>query len=418
MSFVERAEPADCCGGEPMSPGAPFRLDPYPHDRLGHLRAIAKRHPGGCVDLSVGDPCDPPPRVAVEALAASGAEGGYPRSVGSEALRAAAAGWLARRFEVEVAPEQVAACVGTKELVASLPHLLRLRGDDRDTVLHPAVSYATYAMGARLAGLRAVPVPLKGDGRLDLAAVDDADAARALCLWVNSPGNPTGAVEDLEAVAAWGRERGVVVCSDECYVEFIWERARPVDAEPPRPPRTILAHGSEGVLSVHSLSKRSNLAGLRVGFYTGDAELVAFCAQARRHLGLMVPGPVQTAAVAALGDDDHVEIQRRRYRGRLERLAELLEGLGLDAPLPAGAFYLWVPAPGGDAWALAERLATDAGVLVSPGEFYGPTGSGHIRLAATVPDDRLTLLTERLRDVVGSPPASANEISMTEAESL
>ena len=372
---------------------APAALEPYPYDRLGGLRAIAGEHDGGCVDLSVGDPCDPPPPAAVQALGGSGAERSYPPSVGSAELRAAAAGWLARRFGVESAPEDLAACVGTKELVASLPRLLQLRGAAGDTVLYPAVSYPTYAMGAKLAGLRAVGVPRDAEGRLDLAAVDPANAERALCLWVNSPANPTGAVEDLGAVAAWGRERGVLVCSDECYVEYVWDRP---GTGPPLAGRTILAHGTEGTLALHSLSKRSNLAGVRAGFYAGDAVLMDFLSQARRHLGFMMPGPSQAAAAAALGDDEHVEAQRTRYLRRLDLLAGLLERLDLQVPLPEGAFYLWVPAPGGDAWALAERLAATAGMLVSPGEFYGQAGADHVRVSATVPDERLALLERRL----------------------
>jgi len=372
---------------------SPTVLEPYPYDRLGRLRAVADEHAGGCVDLSVGDPCDPPPPAVTEALAGSGTERSYPSSVGSPALREAAAGWLARRFGLQVPAERIAACVGTKELIASLPRLLKLRGADGDTVLYPSVAYPTYAMGARLAGLRAVPVPLESTGRLDLGAIDSADSNRALCLWVNSPANPTGAVEDLAAAVAWGQERGVVVCSDECYVEYVWDRA---PAGPPLVGRSILAHRSDGVVAVHSLSKRSNFAGMRAGLFTGDAELVDFCGQARRHLGLMVPGPVQAAATVALNDDTHVEEQRQRYRGRLETLSNLLAGLGLQAPLPEGAFYLWVQAPGGDAWDLAERLAATVGMLVSPGEFYGEAGAGHVRLAATVPDGRLALLAERL----------------------
>lgn len=375
---------------------APQVLEPYPYDRLNGLRIVAEQHAGGCVDLSIGDPCDAAPPAAVEALGGSGAERSYPSSIGTPALRAAAARWLERRFGVEVAPEGVMACVGTKELVASLPRLLQLRGHEGDTVLYPSVAYPTYAMGARLAGLRAVPVALEPRGRLDLGSVDPADVERSLCLWVNSPNNPTGAVEDLAAIAAWGREHGVLVCSDECYVEFVWERTRPAGAGPPLEGHTIVSAGPDGVLALHSLSKRSNLAGLRAGFYTGDTDLVDFLAQARRHLGFMVPGPVQAAAAAALDDDHHVEAQRQRYRDRLALLSRLLEGLGLPAPLPDGAFYLWVPAPDGDAWGLAERLATTAGMLVSPGEFYGEAGAGHIRVSATVPDERLALLADRL----------------------
>ncbi|MDQ4097784.1 MAG: aminotransferase class I/II-fold pyridoxal phosphate-dependent enzyme, partial [Actinomycetota bacterium] len=176
---------------------AGFKPPPYPYDRLNDLRAIAAAHEGGVVDFSIGTPCDPPPAEVVAALSSSGSERGYPPSIGTPRFRQAAAGWIARRFGVDLATECLAACVGTKELVASLPHVLRLRTPDRDTVLFPAVSYPTYEMGAVLAGCRAVPVPVDDHWRLDLVAVDEADAARALCLWVNTPGNPAGNLDDL-----------------------------------------------------------------------------------------------------------------------------------------------------------------------------------------------------------------------------
>ena len=363
-----------------------FVLPPYPYDRLTDLRAVADRHAGGVIDLSVGTPTDAPPQAAVDALASSGSERGYPPSAGSAAFREAAAGWLDRRLGVTIDPGHLAACIGTKELVAGMPHWLRLRSPDRDTVLYPAVSYPSYEMGATLAGARAVAVPVDEHFRLDLDAIDPADAARALCLWVNTPGNPAGSLDDLGAVAAWGRRAGVPVLSDECYVEFTWSGG----------PRTILEHGIEGVLAVHSLSKRSNLAGARVGFYAGDPELVHFLSELRKHAGFMVPGPVQAAAIAAWNDDMHVDIQRARYEERLERCALILSSFGLEVTLPDGAFYLWVPAPDGDAWALAARLAEEGGALVSPGEFYGEAGSGFVRLAMVRPDDQLDLLSERL----------------------
>jgi aspartate/methionine/tyrosine aminotransferase len=345
------------------------------------------------VDLSVGTPGDPPPPAVVAALATSGAEAGYPPSLGSPAFREAASAYLARRFGATVAPSAVAACVGTKELVATLPQLLRLRRPERDTVLYPELSYPTYAMGATLAGCRAVPVPLSSEG-LDLGRVSEADAGRALALWVNSPGNPTGALEDLGAVAAWGRHRGIPVLSDECYAEYTWAA----------PPRTVLSWGLEGVVAVHSLSKRSNLAGLRAGFYAGDPELVSYLGEVRKHAGLMVPGPVQAAATVALGDDDHVVAQRARYRERLERCAAILAGVGLTAPLPAGSFYLWAQVagtPGGNgaaspAWAWTEWLADRGGLLVSPGDLYGPAGGERVRVAMVAPLDRLDLVARRL----------------------
>jgi len=201
----------------------------------------------------------------------------------------------------------------------------------------------------------------------------------------------------------------VPVVSDECYAEFTWAQW---------PPPTILHHGTEGVLALHSLSKRSNLAGLRVGCYVGDAELVTYLSEVRKHAGLMVPGPVQAAAALAWADDAHVEAQRARYRARLERLAEVLAAAGLEAAPPAGGFYLWVPVPawaheaageGGDgAWVLARRLAEVAGALVSPGDFFGEAGAGHVRIAVVQPDDRIELVARRLAEagsLLGAPAA-------------
>jgi aspartate/methionine/tyrosine aminotransferase len=240
-------------------------------------------------------------------------------------------------------------------------------------------------MGATLAGCRAVAVPAAADGALDLAAVDEADAARALCLWVNSPANPTGALDDLPAAAAWGRAHGVPVFSDECYVEFTWAG----------PPRTILSSGVDGVVAVHSISKRSNLAGVRAGFYAGDPDLVGYLRELRKHAGFMVPGPVQALAAASWDDDEHVDRQRDVYRARLARLREILATLDITSELPAGAFYLWVPAPDGDGWTLTKELASRIGVIVSPGEFYGPAAAGFVRIAAVQPDAQIELLAGR-----------------------
>lgn len=370
-----------------------FVPPPYPYDRLADIVAVAAAHDGGAVDLSIGTPGDPPAPAVLDALASSGTERGYPPSIGTEALRAAVAEWFDRRFGVGVDPSDVGAAIGTKELVAGLPHWLRLRDPSRDTVLYPEVSYPSYAMGATLAGCRAVPVPMDDRWRLDLSHIDPADAARALCLWANTPGNPAGGLDDLTAVAEWGRRHRVPVFSDECYVEFTWSGppARPGQA----PGATVLSSGTEGVVAVHSLSKRSNLAGLRVGFYAGDPELVHYLQEVRKHAGFMVPGPAQAAAVVALGDQRDVDVQRERYRMRLARMAGILEGIGIAAPLPDGGFYLWVPAPDGDAWRLAQRLAAELGIVSSPGEFYGHAASGHVRLALVQPDEALDLLERR-----------------------
>jgi aspartate/methionine/tyrosine aminotransferase len=389
-------------------PSGGFEPPPYPYDRLDTLKARATTRfadTGGLVDCSIGTPCDAPPPAVLAAMASSDSERGYPTSQGSRAYRQAAAGWLARRFGVSVDPDtELAACVGTKEFVASTAQYLRLRTPDRDTVLYPAVSYPTYAMGAVLGGCRPVPVAELPGGGLDLESVETADADRALMLWANSPSNPSGALTDLEGVAAWGRARGIPVFSDECYAEFTWDG----------PPATVLSAGLDGVVAVHSLSKRSNLAGARVGFYAGDPDLVGFLLEVRKHAGLMVPGPVQAGGAAAYADDDHVTEQRRRYHERLAFLAGVLSDAGVPATLPAGGFYLWVPVPesfgtgrdGAAAWALTGALAVDGGLLVSPGDLYGPDGADHVRVAVVQPLERLELVAGRLAGRTLEPVAT------------
>ncbi|HUR48874.1 MAG TPA: aminotransferase class I/II-fold pyridoxal phosphate-dependent enzyme [Acidimicrobiales bacterium] len=346
-------------------------LPPYPHSTLGELHELAKQH-GEVIDLSIGTPCDPPPAKVLEILGSSGAERGYPPSPGTARFREAAAAWMERRFSVAVEAANVAACVGTKELVAGLPSWLRLLRPERALVLHPKLAYPSYAMGAFLAGAEATPF---------------SDQTSALCRWVNSPSNPTGELDDLEGAARWATGNDTPVLSDECYAELTWDG----------PPRTILEHGGDSVLAVHSLSKRSNLAGLRAGFFTGDAVLMEHLVEVRRHAGLMVPGPVQEAAAAALDDDDHAATQADRYRSRLERCAAALRDWGLsDAPLPAGGIYLWVQSPDGDGWNLARRLAEQAGAVVAPGSLYGEAGAAHVRIAMTTPDAKLDLVLSRL----------------------
>jgi aspartate/methionine/tyrosine aminotransferase len=244
-------------------------------------------------------------------------------------------------------------------------------------------------MGATLAGCRAVPVPLDDGWHLDLAAISAADADRALVLWVNEPGNPTSSVASskyLQSVADWGREHGVLVASDECYVEYAAE------------PASILEGGLGGVLALHSLSKRSNLAGMRIGFYAGDDDLVAYLVETRKHAGLMVPSPMQAAAIAALADDAHVDEQRARYAERRAFVRDALAPHGFVHDGGPCLFYLWLRAEVGadDGWEIAARLAHEAGLLVSPGDLYGPAGADHVRLALVQPRERFELAFDRM----------------------
>lgn len=401
---VANAGQADRATRAEWSTDKGFIPPPYPHDRLGELAAIAKRAPGGMVDCSVGTPCDPMPEVAVQALheaIASGSGVGYPATIGSQRFREAACGWLDRRLRVAAEPEQVISCVGTKEFVASLPRMIGLRDPSRDTVLYPAVSYPTYAMGATLAGLRAVPVPLDGRWHLDLDRVDEQDARRALLLWMNEPGNPTGSAASegqLQRVVEWGRARGVIVASDECYVEFTYD-----GAGHPAPPQTALAAGAEGLLCVHSLSKRSNMAGMRAGFVVGDRSLVGYLGEMRKHAGLMTPAPVQAAAAAALTDDAAVNDQRERYAERRRFATNALGKVGLEHVGGTATFYLWLQGAkgsaceGADGWEIAGRMAT-TGTLGTPGDIYGPDGAAYVRLALVQPMEQIELACRRIAE--------------------
>ena len=362
-----------------------FEPPPYPYDRLDAFQKLAAAHDGGIVDLSIGTPCDPPPQAVIDALAGSGTERGYPASIGTEALRRSIARWMGRRFSIDVPLSRIAACIGTKEFVATTPQYMKLRRPNRDTVIYPAVAYPTYEMGAILAGLRPLAVPMNAEGHMDFTSLSQDDIDRALMLWVNSPSNPTGGLDDLKYAANWGRKNNIPVFSDECYTEFTWATSS----------QSILQHGLDGVIAVHSLSKRSNLAGLRVGFYAGDAEIVEYLKEVRKHAGFMVPGPAQAAGVAALDDDEHVAVQRDRYRTRLEYMATTLsKWSGIDIGMPDGGFYLWFDAE--DAWSFTERLAREGGALVSPGDFYGAGSSRNVRVAVVQPDAKLRLVAERL----------------------
>ena len=361
------------------------RLPAYTWDRIAPLREKAFLHPDGAVDLSMGTPVDPVPSVIRDALAAASDAPGYPLTRGTAALRTAAADWLARSLSVSVSPDDVLPVIGTKEFIAWLPVMLGL--GPGDVMVYPELAYPTYDIGARLAGAKGVAsdsLLALGPGRVGL-------------VWVNSPSNPTGRVlpvEHLRKVVAWGRERGAVVASDECYLTLGWE-ASPVSVLHP----DVCGGSHEGLLAVHSLSKRSNLAGYRAGFVAGDPELVAALLAVRKQAGMMVPGPVQAAMTAALEDDAHAEGQRERYASRRSALRGAFEAAGWTIDHSEAGLYLWATHPRHDCWSAAELLAGQFGILVAPGELYGPGGSRHVRVALTATDERVAAAVSRLAGI-------------------
>jgi succinyldiaminopimelate transaminase len=362
-------------------------LPDFPWDSLVPHAARARAHPDGIVDLSVGTPVDPTPTVVARALAAAADAPGYPATHGSLELRRAVADWFARRRGVpDLDPTAVLPTIGSKELVALLPSLLRL--GPGDVVVHPRVAYPTYDVGARLAGATALPAD-------DVA--DWAETPGVRLVWLNSPSNPTGAVlgvDELAAVVAAARRVGAVVASDECYALLGWDEPWAGGAPSVLDPRvTGGSHG--GVLAAYSLSKQSNLAGYRAAFVAGDPALVAGLLQARKHIGMMVPGPVQAAMVAALDDDAHVAEQRSRYGRRRAALRAAFAEAGYVVEASPAGLYLWLRAPGQDGWATVADLAGQ-GILVAPGSFYGAAGVQHVRVALTATDDAVVRAVARL----------------------
>jgi succinyldiaminopimelate transaminase len=362
------------------------RLPEFPWDSLAPAKARAATHPGGLVDLSVGTPVDPIPAVIGAALADDAAQApGYPPTWGTRRLREAVVAAMARRHGVSgLSPEAVLPTIGSKELVAWLPTLLGLGPDD--LVVLPELCYPTYEVGARLAGARWV----RSDSVVALGP------RRVRLVWINSPSNPTGRVlppEHLRKVVDWARERGALVASDECYLAL--SDVGSVSVLHPE----VSGGSTEGLLAVHSLSKSSNLAGYRAGFVTGDPRLVAELLEVRKHAGMMVPRPVQAAMVAALSDDGHVSAQWSRYRARRARMRAALTAFGLRIEHSEAGLYLWATA-GEPCRVTVDRLA-ERGVLVAPGEFYGPAGARHIRIAVTATDERIDEAARRLSDARG-----------------
>jgi succinyldiaminopimelate transaminase len=358
-----------------------MNLPDFPWDRLAPAADVARSHPDGIVDLSVGTPTDATPPLIQRALADAADAPGYPATVGTTELREAASRWLRRRLGVACPSDAILPTIGSKELVALLPSLLDVRG----RVLFPDLAYPTYDVGARLAGAEPVAVPTR-HGRLLL---DGVSAGEGDLLWLNYPANPHGAIatpEHLREVIGWARDRGVVVASDECYAEFVWS-GRHVSA---------LCDGRSGVLALHSLSKRSNLAGYRAALVSGDERLIARLLEVRKHAGLIVPAPVQAAMVAALDDDAHVDEQRVRYAERRDLLWPVLEKAGWTIEHSLGGLYLWAThAAYADCWAAVNSLAAQ-GILVAPGDFYGAAGRRFVRVALTAPTERIAAAVHRL----------------------
>ena len=356
-------------------------LPVFPWDTLAEAAATARAHPDGIVDLSVGTPVDPVAPVIRAALADASGVPGYPMTAGTAQLRESVVSALHRRYGVTALPEHaVLPVIGTKELIAWLPTLLGLGGED--CVAVPELAYPTYEVGARLAGAQV----LAADSLTQLGPHAPA------VMFLNSPSNPTGrvlGVEHLRKVVDWARERGTLVVSDECYLGLWWDR-QPWSVLHPE----VSGGDHTGLLAVHSLSKSSSLAGYRAGFVAGDPAVVAELLAVRKHAGMMVPGPVQAAMVAALDDDEHESAQRERYRNRREVLLSAFGSAGFTIEHSEAGLYLW--ATRDESCRDTVDWLAQRGILVAPGDFYGPAGGRHVRIALTATDERVRAAALRL----------------------
>ncbi|WP_269430976.1 succinyldiaminopimelate transaminase [Gordonia sihwensis] len=361
----------------PVSSGLPD----FPWDTIADAKAAAAAHPDGIVDLSVGTPVDPVDPVIRDALAASSEFPGYPATVGTRRLRDAAVGALSRRFGIAGLDESsILPVVGTKEVIAGLPSQIGVPAGD--LVVIPEVAYPTYEVGALLAGAQV----LRAD---TVDAIGDREPA---LIYLNSPSNPTGRVQsaaELKVIIDWARERGAVVVSDECYLGLTWEGSAHSVLHP-----EVCGGDHRGLIAVHSLSKVSNLASYRAGFLAGDRELIAELLSVRKHAGMIVPFPIQGATVAALNDDVHVDAQRERYRVRRDKLRTALLGAGFSIDHSEAGLYLW--ATRGEDSRTSQRWLAERGILVAPGDFYGPAGAQHVRMALTGTDERIDAAVARL----------------------
>jgi len=363
------------------------RLPEYPWQQLKPYSALAAKHPDGAVDLSVGSPVDPTPKVIQDAFVAAANAPGYPSTAGSLQLREALVEWFARRRAVPgLTPENVMPTIGSKEFISFLPLYLGMGAGD--AVVQPKAAYTAYAVGAALVGAEYI-------------SEDDPDKwpANAKLIWINSPGNPDGKVLDvafLRKAVARAREIGALLASDECYAELGWDGKWATETIPSILDPRVIEGNLDGVMAIYSLSKQSNLAGYRAAFAAGEAGLVKAIVNIRMHSGMNTPDPVQKAMIAALSDEAHVAAEREVYRKRREVLLEAVLAYGFEVSDSEAGLYIWATL-GEDCWQTVQKMA-ELGIVVVPGTFYGEHSPNHVRFTLTATDQKVAEAAKRLRE--------------------
>ncbi len=353
------------------------KLPDFPWDALAPYSEIARQHPDGAIDLSQGTPVDSTPQLIQSALKESSNSPRYPVTAGTKELQEAIRNWainhLGASGDFDVLP-----VIGSKELVAWLPTLLQSQ-----KVIYPEIAYPTYLVGALLAQSEPIAVGV------DAETWPSADFA-----WVNTPSNPTGRVHsesELRATIKWARQNSATLVCDECYIDF-------GDTATPTSLLKYTDGDNSNILVVHSLSKRSSMAGYRGAFLIGDAKLISQIREVRKHAGMMVPLPIQNAMVAALSDETHVIEQRNRYNARRAALSPALIAAGFKIEESAAGLYIWCTRAE-DCWKSVEWLAK-LGIVATPGSFYGALGASHIRIAMTATDAQISDAAKRIKAAI------------------
>jgi succinyldiaminopimelate transaminase len=355
----------------------------YPFTRLEEERRRLVAAGVDVIDFGKGDPNEPTDPLIRQALVEALPERApYPLAQGLPELREAAAGWLGRRFGVDVDPDaEIVPTYGSKEAIFSLAQVL---GTSGRVVAFGEPAYPVYERGALFAGARVQTLPLRRENGF-LPDLDALDGDVAL-VWVNYPHNPTGAVAPrafYDALAEAAEHHDFVVGSDEAYTELWFD-------EPP--PSALQAVDRSRIVVFQTLSKRSSMTGYRSGFVAGPQEIVAALKAYRPTVGTAPQEFVQRASVAAWGDERHVEETRARYRAKRDVLIPAIEACGWEIVASEATMYLWVVGP--DPGVLLER-----GIIVSPGEMFGPSGEGYVRFALVPTLEECERAAEILREV-------------------
>ena len=383
------------------------RLHAYPFERLRALTRDITPNPAlRAISLGIGEPKHPAPALVEEALCAhlSGLSS-YPATAGEPALREAIAGWVQRRYAVTLdAATQVLPVNGSREALFSLAQTVLDPAERDAVVVCPNPFYQIYEGAALLGGANtafANSDPARNFA-CDWSQIDEATWARTRLVFACSPGNPTGAVMPLDE---WQRlfelsdRHGFVIASDECYSEIYFRSEAPLGAL--QAAKALGRDDFRNLVVLSSLSKRSNVPGMRSGFVAGDARILKAFLLYRTYHGSAMSKTVQMASIAAWNDEAHVQANRALYRQKFERVTPMLAEV-LDVKLPDAGFYLWAAVPGGDDIAYSLGLLAQYNVAVLPGsllarEAHGVNpGAGRIRMALVAEIDECVEAAQRI----------------------